>query len=240
MHYVILGLLLLLLAYAGLRAFLNANPKTMAQTLRKVSGVACILLALFFVATGRFPVAIPIGIFGLGLLARSIPGFPGGFNPFSGSANKSAGQQSRVRTNTIEMELDHDTGDMDGRVLSGAFARRELSSLSQDELLEVWNAARISDPQGSQLLEAYIDRRFPDWREGRSNDSGNGGRSAGAAKEGPMTRDEAYEVLGLKPGASNADIHRAHRNLMKKLHPDHGGSTYLAAKINQAKDLLLG
>lgn len=237
MHYFILAVLVLLLVYAGLRAFLNANPKTLAQNLRKIGGVAMLVLALFFAATGRFVMAVPLGIFAITLLGRSLAGSPGGFNPFPGNASKSTGQRSRVRTRTVEMELDHDTGEMEGRVTAGRFTSRFLSSMDIGELMALWTECRSLDPQAAQLLEAYMDRRFAGWR-----DDATGASTGGPAghSDGPMSRDEAYEVLGLQPGASKADIRRAHRTLMKKLHPDQGGSTYLAAKINQAKDLLLG
>jgi DnaJ family protein C protein 19 len=55
-----------------------------------------------------------------------------------------------------------------------------------------------------------------------------------------MSREEAYEVLGLHPGASETDIREAHRRLMRGAHPDAGGSDWLAARINQARDILLG
>ncbi len=234
--YFLLGILILFLVIMGLRAFLNANPKDLARTLRKSAGVVVLLLAAFFAFTGRFLFAVPLGILAMSLLGRGFPG--GGFNPFPGSANKSAGQRSRVRTQNVEMELDHDTGDMEGTVLQGKFASRPLSSLDEQEVLVVLGECRTSDPQAAQLLEAYMDRRFPDWhtRAGQSRSSGQGVGQT----DGPMSIEEAYEILGLEPGASKTDIRRAHRSLMKKMHPDHGGSTYFAAKINQAKDLLLG
>lgn len=70
---------------------------------------------------------------------------------------------------------------------------------------------------------------------------GNPGRGRQApVRGGPMTRDEAYAVLGLRPGASDADIRAAYTRLMRAAHPDSGGSDWLAARINQARDVLLG
>ncbi len=234
MHYIILAVLLLLIVYVALRSFLNANPKTMAQNMSKIAGLAALLLALFLTATGRFPFAIPLGFIAISLLKGNFSGF----NPFPGNANKSAGQHSRVRTRTVEMKLDHDTGEMEGRVIRGKFASRMLSSMSEPELIELWNECLKPDPQAAQLLEAYMDRLTPDWRDGAGAKAKQGSMS-GSRSEGPISREEAYEILGLEPGASKVDIRRAHRRLMKRMHPDQGGSTYLAAKINEAKDLLL-
>ncbi len=235
MHYLILAVLILLIVYAALRSFLNSNPKTLAQNMRKMAGFGALLMALFFTLTGRFPLAVPLGVLAISLLKGNFSGF----NPFPGNANKSEGQQSRVRTRTVEMELDHDTGDMEGRVIRGKFASRALSSMSESEVIELWNECLKPDSQAAQLLEAYMDRRMPEWREDAGekakNSSAYGGRS-----DGPMSRDQAYDILGLEPDASKIDIRRAHRRLMKRMHPDQGGSTYLAAKINEAKDLLLG
>jgi DnaJ-domain-containing protein 1 len=132
----------------------------------------------------------------------------------------------------VEMRLDHDSGAMTGRVLAGAYAGRGVETLSRPELVSLRQELMLDDPDGARLLEAYLDRRFAGWREA---DEGERQRRAGGA----MSRREALEVLGLAEGAGAADIIRAHRTLMKKFHPDHGGSTTLAARVNQAKDVLM-
>jgi hypothetical protein len=160
----------------------------------------------------------------------------GGFPGFPGRAQKSPGQTSRVVTEHLEVELDHDTGDISGRVLKGFFAGRLIEELAPVELAHLWQDCRFVDPQSAQIVEAYLDRVHPSWREDMERAEGE----SAAGPDGRMSREQALEILGLKPGASKEDIRRAHRELMMKLHPDHGGSTFLAAKINQAKDVLLG
>jgi hypothetical protein len=133
------------------------------------------------------------------------------------------------------MELDHDSGAMRGRIVTGRYEGVSLDALDLPTLIgfigEIDNDSR-------KLLMAYLDRREPRWRE---NAQGNAaaGEGGSAASSGKMTEEEAYQVLGLQPGANAEEIGRAHRSLMKKLHPDQGGSTYLAARVNQAKDVLL-
>ncbi len=243
MLYLLLGLAILIFLVLVGRAFVAADPKNLAATLRKIGGWTAIALAGLLAVTGRFALALPLAFVGATLLGRSFPfarSFPGGFGPFSGHANKSAGQQSKVRTAFVEMLLDHDSGQMDGTITKGQHAGETLSGLDIETLIGLAIHYRQSDPQSAQLLAAYLDRREPDWRQGpQAQTAGAGGSDARDASSGIMSVDEAYEVLGLKPGAGEDEVRHAHRALMKKLHPDQGGSTYLAAKINQAKDVLL-
>lgn len=142
------------------------------------------------------------------------------------------GGASRVETRFLSMSLQHDSGILTGEVRDGPYRGRKLSQLSFDEAMELHRQC-AADPQSVQVLEAWLDRTWPDWRDRPAEEPPRPQASAA------MSRDEAYAVLGLKPGASAAEIKAAHRRLMGVLHPDHGGSNYLAAKINQAKDLLL-
>lgn len=149
-------------------------------------------------------------------------------------AGGGTGHTSKVESEVIAMTLDHATGEMSGMVKRGVYAGRRLERLSESELLDLWQQCRAADANGARLLEAYLDRAVADWRQKVAAGARQGGTSDA------MTRDEAYAVLGLAPGASETEIREAHRRLMKKVHPDQGGSNYLAAKLNRAKDILLG
>lgn len=157
--------------------------------------------------------------------------------PFAGKifrhyqANKqTSGNNSEVNSRILKMNLDHDTGSLDGAILEGPLQGRQLDSLSESEFIQLLNFCRHKDPQSARLLETYLDKRFGDsWR---------GDDKTGTESE-PSERDKAYQILGLESGATKQEIIEAHRRLMQKLHPDRGGSDYLAAEINQAKDLLL-
>ena len=222
--------ILLLLLWAGI-AFSKSDPKQVARLLRAIGGGAAVLLAAFLLFRGEIAVAIPVGAFGLGLL-----GWTSFWSaPFWARTQRSAGQVSRVRTAFLEVELDHDTGRMGGRVLAGSYQDASLDALDRATVIKLLNEI---DDDSRDLLAAYLDRREPGWRENAQHDAGEGAgaRPGGAGK---MTEQEAYQILGIQPGASKEEISRAHRSLMKKLHPDQGGTTYLAARINEAKDVLL-
>jgi DnaJ-domain-containing protein 1 len=133
------------------------------------------------------------------------------------------------------MQLDHDSGTMNGRVLAGRHQGAALDTLDRAALIDLF--AEI-DSDSRELLAAYLDRREPGWREHAQGDAGAGsGRSSSSSAK--MTEEEAYQILGIQAGATTEEITRAHRTLMKKLHPDQGGTTYLAARVNEAKDVLL-
>ena len=213
--------------------FARANPAVIAKALKSVGGLVALGGAAIMLLRGRIDMAFLLGGVAAWLFGWSGFSFPG----LRSRAAKTAGSVSRVRSAMIEMELDHDTGDMNGAVLVGPYAGRALNDLAEDALRALYAECRRSDPDGARLLEAYLDRRFPRWRENAETHDDT--RPGDRPHSGAMTEEEAYQVLGLQPGASPDDVRRAHRTLMKKLHPDQGGSTYLAARVNQAKEVLL-
>jgi hypothetical protein len=225
----VFGILVLVLVLWGLNGFAKADPKVLAKVLRPAGGIIAVAAAAFLLFRGQIEVAIPLGLMGLGLLGWGPLASTGWFQ----RTQKTPGQTSRVRTRFVEMELDHDSGAMHGTIIAGRHAGAALDSLELSTLLGLLTDF---DDDSRALLTAYLDRREPGWREHAQDDAAAG---QGAARGGKMTEEQAYQVLGLPPGASADDIAHAHRTLMKKLHPDQGGSTYLAAQINAAKDVLL-
>lgn len=232
MLYLVLGFAALALGLYALRTFSQANPGSVARRLRIGGGVVSLLASGVLFMRGLAVVAIPLGMFGSWLIwGRTTPPWLGG----GGNARRTLGQSSRIVTEHLEMELDHDSGEMHGRVLKGMFAGRDIATLSPTDLGLLWQDCRHVDPQSAQLVEAYLDRIYPSWRE----DMARGESDMSRGPDGRMTEDEALDILGLEAGADEDAIRRAHRVLMLKLHPDRGGSTYLAAKINEAKDVAL-
>ena len=151
-------------------------------------------------------------------------------NAFKSARGPSPGQSSDVRTRYLHMSLAHDTGELDGRIMEGKFRGRRLDDLPLEALLELLAECQLEDAESCPLLESYLDRvHGPDWRHGPEAPESSSG----------MSRSEAYEILGLSPGASHEEVVDAHRRLIQKVHPDRGGSDYLAAKLNEAKNVLL-
>jgi DnaJ-like protein len=238
MPTLIAGAVAVIVLYLLLQMFRAANPAVLARALKIGGGILALAVAAFTGLKGELAVAVPLGIFGAGLLGWAPLGTTG-FGPFgglfgAGRGQRSHGQASRVRSQYLEMTLDHDTGALTGTIVSGPNAGRSLEDFGLPALLEMFGEL---DAESVPLLESYLDRRFPAWRQNAQGD--RAGRQRGAAASGKMTDEEAYQILGLKPGAGRDEIGRAHRALMKKLHPDQGGSTYLAARVNEAKEVLL-
>ncbi len=231
----VIGLILLFLLLSAIKQFARMDAAAAARLVRHGGGILGLIVAALLLIRGRIGIAAA-----LAGMAASFAGWrtfgPGWTAAFRGAgAGARPGRASTARSAMIEMRLDHDTGAMSGSVLAGAYAGRAVETLSRPELMSLREELQRDDPNGVSLLEAYLDRRFAGWREA---DEGQGERRS-STLGGAMTRKEAYEVLGLPEGAGAAEIIRAHRALMKKFHPDHGGSTALAARVNQAKDVLM-
>lgn len=242
MPWLFVALVVFLLLVFALRAMAKVPPQQLSKYVKQGAGLAVLGLAGLMMMRGRIDFAMGIGAVGLWLLGMGAA--PGWTKMFKNAGSPSQGA-SRVRSAMIEMALDHETGAMDGEVLAGAMEGKKLSELTRPQCEELYRSCLADDPEGARLLEAYLDRRFTGWRPaGEEYADAGGGHAGGRSRSqgggtAAMTEDEAYEVLGLQKGASRDDVARAHRSLMKKLHPDHGGSTRLAAKVNEAKEILL-
>jgi hypothetical protein len=231
-----------------LRWFARLPPGQAARVLRWGLFIALLLVLVLLAATGRLNwifalVASLAPLFRrLILLAfGNLPVLGGLYRQYRSARTRrrpSPGQTSRIDTTFLSMALDHDTGEMSGEVLAGQFKGAQLRDLDFDQLLQLMNECQAQDADSVALLEAYLDRMHADeWREQKAESKERS--TPPPHSESGMTRDEALEILGLAPGASEEDIIAAHRRLMQRLHPDRGGSDWLAAKLNQAKDLLL-
>ncbi|HUI16722.1 MAG TPA: DnaJ domain-containing protein [Alphaproteobacteria bacterium] len=242
--YLLLGTAFLMSLLLLARWAAAADPGALVKGVRYGGGAAAAGLALYLVVSGRWPLAIAAvsSVLPFVLRWRAV------WNRAKAAAGPRPGQRSEVVTAMLRMTLDHDSGAMTGSVLAGTAAGRELESLTRAELASLLAECESRDPPSVPLLESYLERRFgADWREeaeaGRAGGSGDGERSSARGRPRSsnfMSREEALQILGLAEGVDSEEIKEAYRRLMLKLHPDHGGSGYLAAKLNQAKDVLLG
>ncbi len=225
---IVLPLLLALGVIALLvRHFVTTPARDLARQIYLAGGILLMLIGAGLLFLRQFAFALPVAAVGLMLFRRHR-----GLRQMGGT-----GQRSSVRAAGIEMSLDHDTGDMDGSILAGRHEGRRLSELSRDELLEAAEDVR-SDAESLRLLESYLDRTHPGWRDDVQADATR--RQSAASRASGMSTKEAYQILGLEPDASETEVRDAHRRLIKQVHPDRGGSAALAAKINEAKDRILG
>jgi hypothetical protein len=229
---ILLGVLAATLTYLLLRAYTQAAPRALAKTIRFGGGMLAALVGGLLVLRGV--IAPGLALLGLGLWLVDFSNLTArGFR----RAGRGGAGVSRIRTAMVEMELDRATGAIRGTVLAGPQEGMPFDQLTRSQLMYLYDFCRSDDPQGARLLEAYFDRRFTGWRQAEQR--GGDSRSSGARRRESISEEEAYEILGLKKGAPASEIARAHRDLMKKLHPDHGGTTDLAARVNEAKDVLM-
>jgi hypothetical protein len=215
--------------------FTRTKPSLAARTLKKGAFAVLVVLGLWLVMTGKlaglFAVAAGLTPWIMrAMRAHALWQTLRRFGIQMKGGRPSPGTASEVETRFVRMMLDHDSGVLDGEVLDGTYRGRRLSALSEAQAVELWREVQ-ADAESARVVEAWIERAWPDWREAREPQA-----PASAA----MSVDEAREILGVAAGANADDIRAAHRRLMLANHPDHGGSTWIAARINQARDLLLG
>jgi len=235
MSYLILGIGLLAgLLLAG-KWFVSAEPKTLARVLKWVLFAVVGIVALFFILSGRFiwvlwllPVLLP-WIMRLRAAATTVKNYS------RVSSRGGSGQGSTVMSEYLEMHLDHDSGDMDGIIRKSTHEGARLSDLSAEQLAALYDEYAVKDGESARLLAAFLDRMYPEWRRQGADEGGD----AFTESAGNMSRSEAFRILGLGDDADDAEIKAAHHRLIAGLHPDRGGSAYLAAKINEARDVLL-
>jgi len=220
---ILCGLLLLV------HLFVNADPARLARIVKWAAIVLAVLAVIALIWSERFAMFLTP-------LAILLPGWRRVRSMLSGMRGPSPARDSTVETRFIRMTLDHDTGTMSGTVLQGRFAGMRLEELRPADLLALLRECRAEDDEAARLLEAYLDRVRSNWHDEMAGEETRTGPSPSSTD---ITVDEAYAILGLAPGADAEAIKAAHHRLMKQLHPDHGGTDYLATKINRARDVLL-
>jgi len=244
----LLGLILALLLMLALRWVVSAPPFVVLRVLGWTLGLVLLGVFIFLVVTSRMSWALgtlaALSPWGLGLLRAITRGrraarlAGGGFGPAGTTPGPDPDDHSTVTTRFLDMTLSHATGAMTGTVREGPFAGRALDDLSQTQSLDLWHQVQ-ADPESARVLEAWLDRVHPNWQQQAGNPGQNWGDDYGASHGAQMTRAEALAVLGLPNGARPEDIKAAHRRLIVLVHPDRGGTPYLAARLNQARDVLL-
>lgn len=212
-------------------ALRNLDRRLVMRSLRWIVGGGAGLIAVGALVLRRIDIAAIFGAVAASVILRGRLG-QFSFDTAMGGSDKI----SRVRSRFLAMELNHDTGELSGRVLDGSYAGWDLMDLDEEETRRLIDEVS-RDAESVNLLESWLDTNRTGWREYFAEQDARGTHSETANGRDPVA--EAYAVLGLKPGATEAEIKAAHRELMKGVHPDRGGSEFLAARINEARDLLL-
>lgn len=231
----LLAIAIILVGFLFIRWFMRTPSQIVVQTLRQGLLFLVAGILIFLALTGK-----------LHWLFAAIGSLLPFFNQFyrrykakkaTGYDANDAGKTSQVQARFVRMSLNHDTGKIDGEVLEGEHQGQRLSELKLEQLIALLHTWKSQDEESARLLQAFIDNVYGErWRE---QHTGSAYEGSNQSAPGAVSTEEAFQILGLEPDASKEEIIGSHRKLMQKLHPDRGGSNYLAAKINQAKDVLL-
>ncbi|WP_120497028.1 molecular chaperone DnaJ [Kiloniella sp. EL199] len=233
--YFILGVGLFFGALFLAQWYSRANPVMVLKTAKIIAAIIGLFVALFLLFTGwiflvlaAIPFLLPLILRSRALLSR-----------LKAASGGTSGQSSEVVTRFLKMKLDHDSGDMDGLVLTGEREGQWLSELDLAAIEQLYRIYLVEENKSAELLTAYASRRFGNAWNDEAEAGFKGDDEYEQSFDGQMDRKRALEILGLTGTPSDDEIRSAHRRLMQKLHPDHGGNTYLATQVNQAKDTLL-
>lgn len=249
MRVILLLALLALIGFILLHRWIAQTPRLVVmQFMRRAAIAFAVGLLLFLTASGRLPWlvalfgALAAGIARLLPLLRFLPLVQrlwthGRSSTRFRNAKASSSHRSTVEARFVRMTLDHRTGAMSGEVLEGRFAGKSLQEMDLSDLAQLLLECQAVDEESAALVRAYLERVYGDDWQAKVNTKTY---HRNPPYEEDLAREKAYRILGLEPGASESEIIAAHRRLMQKLHPDHGGSDYLAAKINRAKEILMG
>lgn len=227
MTWLAIGAGALLLAVLLARGFATASVATIKKAAAWTGASLGLVLLVLLVISGRAVQVIWMAALLIPLLTQVWQSWRT-TRTFARGGQATPGQESRVETRTLEMVLHHDSGRMTGTVRRGRYAGADLADLDLAALRGLLADCMQEDPESVPLLEAWLDRSHPDWR------------TTIPEAEGPMTRADALAILGLENDATETEIRAAHRRLMRTAHPDRGGSAWLAARLNAARDFLLG
>ncbi len=245
----ILILVLPVLTYVWLRKLAIRFSLNQRQFNMLLVVAAVLIVVVVLIMLGRLPVQFIVApimvaatflLRNVHLLIRLFPLFQMFRTRTAKSAYGNAGtaDASSIRTRYLLMKLEHNSGEMTGEVLEGTFRGAALSTLTMEQLLKL--AGECSrDEDSLQILEAYLDRTHPEWRSQSAGAEEGWKQNAVSHSDSVMTEAVALEILGLAVGADQDAIVQAHRRLMQRMHPDRGGSDYLAKKINAARDFLI-
>jgi len=243
LFWLLVGLALLGAVLWFARWYSNAPANQAKRAFKILAGLAGGLVAFLLLTRGGLPVLASLA----GGLLPILLGLRGAMRRARAAQGPAPGGASNVASDWFEMTLDHETGAIAGRVLQGPYAGADLDDLDEAALDAIGDDCR-DDANSRRLLAAYMARRFgragPDPEDAEDASADGGGARSGDSHRGGgsgrMSRSEALAILGLDEGADADQVRSAYRRLIAQAHPDRGGSAYLAAKINEARSVLLG